>query len=509
MTSHLADNAMLQGRHKHLLQHVPESYFHSLVFDNVLLVPSKSLPSRDPKRGGPDITGKFSRNILLKVPLVSANMNSVTESRMAIAMARLGGIGVLHRFCTIEEEVRMVSEVKRAEGFKISDPYTIHQDATLKEALDFMRAKNVSGLLVRDDQKHLVGIFTHRDIPLYQDEKSKIKILMTPRSEMVVGSANITLEEAAKMFASSKKEKIPLVQKNDVIAGLVTRIDVEKMLFYKDSTKDAQGRLKVAAAIGVTEDEKERAGALIKAGADALVVDIANGYSNALIEMVRYLKSVFPVVDVVAGNVATYQAAKELIAAGADSVKVGIGPGAACKTREQTGFGVSQISAILQAATAAGNEVPLIADGGVRKPGDAVKALAAGASSVMMGGVFAGTDESPGLIIDRGARGKFKGYQGMASYRAALDRLVRSGEGIDLQKFHSLDDVTENTDEGVSGEVKYSGPVAKIFKEFSGGIRSAYSYGASRTLEEFQKNVQFVYQTESGAKESAPHDMSY
>ncbi len=508
MQNNLCDLEILKKKHEHLLEKIPQEFWYSLVFDNALLVPGKSLPSRDPQRGGADISGKFSRHIDLKVPLISSNMNSVTEARMAIAMARLGGIGVLHRFCSIEDEAKMVADVKRAEGFKIDDPYKVHFKATLGEAQELMSDKNTSGLLVVDNRDKLVGIFTRRDMPIRGEKSILIKNLMTPRNKLVVAPEDVNIEKIIKIFDKTKKEKLPLVDKKDRVVGLVTKKDIEKLLFYKNSTKDKNSRLQVAAAIGVTEDEKERAKELVKIGADALVVDIANGHSDSLIKMLAFLKKKFPEVDVVAGNVATYQAAKDLIEAGADAIKVGIGSGAACKTREQTGFGVSQISAILQ-ASALDSGVPLIADGGVRKPADFVKALAAGASSVMMGGIFASTDESPGIIVDKGSRGKFKIYQGMASYKAVLDRIVRSGEGIKMEKIRALEDVSENVDEGVSGEVRYSGSVAQIFKEYAGGARSAFSYGSSQNLKEFQKSVQFVYQTESGARESAPHDMIY
>jgi IMP dehydrogenase len=469
-----------------------------LTFDDVLLVPKKAVVR---SRREIDTKTRFSRSITLNIPVVSANMDTVTESAMAITVAREGGMGIIHRFLSIEEEVKEVEKVKRSESFVIDNPYVIAGDKTLARAKEYMAGQGITSLLVVNGKGRLEGILTHRDIRFETNGKRKVSELMTPREELVTAPLGTSLEEAKKILHKHKIEKLPLVDREGNVRGLITGKDILKLTQYPMACKDERGRLRVGAAIGVKGDYLERAAALLKAGSDALVLDIAHGHSDHAIEALRNLREQFEDVELVAGNVATEEGTRDLIHAGADAVKVGVGPGSICITRIVTGAGVPQLTAILECAKAARPKgVPLIADGGIRTSGDVTKALAAGASSVMVGSLLAGTDEAPGVTVMRN-NVKYKMSRGMASMGATVDRTRReNGEALD-------DDLTEVVAEGVEAMVPYRGRASEILHQLVGGLRSGVSYCGARSIEEMRKNAQFVRITEAGAKESRPHDV--
>ncbi|MDA4119955.1 MAG: IMP dehydrogenase, partial [Thaumarchaeota archaeon] len=434
-----------------------------LTFDDVLLVPKfSSVKSRKEA----DTVTRFSRRIKLTIPLVSANMDTVTESSMAIAMARLGGIGVIHRFLTLEEEVAEVLKVKRSEGVVIEDPITLGPDGTVKEAWDIIRERDIGGIVVVGKDRKVLGLLTRRDITLEEDMDVRVRTVMTPKRELITAPKGVTLEQARKILHKNKVEKLPLLDRNGKLAGLITSKDIMKRRQFPSATKDAKGRLRVAAAVGVKGDHMARSRRLLDAGADALVVDIAHGHSSYAIDTVRQIKKELGDVEVVAGNVATARGALDLIKAGADAVKVGVGSGSICVTRVVTGSGVPQLTAIMDSsAGAADSDVPIIGDGGVRNPGDVTKALAAGASTVMIGSLFAGTEESPGPTILRdGVR--YKLTRGMASLAATLNRRVReSGPGA-LREDELIEEVIEESvPEGVEGLIPYKGRVDEVVKQ--------------------------------------------
>lgn len=476
-----------------------------LTFDDVLLVPKFSNVK---SRKEADTSTRFSRRIHLTIPVVSANMDTVTESTMAIAMARLGGIGVIHRFLSLEEEVAEVLKVKRSEGVVIEDPITLGPDGTVKEAWDIIRERDIGGIVVVGKDRRVLGLLTRRDITLEEDLDRKVKTVMTPRRELITAPKGVTLEQARKILHENKVEKLPLVGRDGKLAGLITSKDIMKRRQFPSATKDAKGRLRVAAAVGVKGDHMERSRRLLDAGADALVVDIAHGHSSYAIDTVRGIKRELGDVEVVAGNVATARGALDLIRAGADAVKVGVGSGSICVTRVVTGSGVPQLTAILDSsAGAADSDVPIIGDGGIRNPGDVTKALAAGASTVMIGSLFAGTEESPGPTILRdGVR--YKLTRGMASLAATLDRRVReSGPGA-LREDELIEEVIEESvPEGVEGLIPYKGRVDEVVKQLVGGLRSGMSYSGAHTLDELRKNAEFMRITAAGHKESLPHDI--
>ncbi|MDA4120477.1 MAG: IMP dehydrogenase [Thaumarchaeota archaeon] len=476
-----------------------------LTFDDVLLVPKfSSVKSRKEA----DTVTRFSRRIKLTIPLVSANMDTVTESSMAIAMARLGGIGVIHRFLSLEEEVAEVLKVKRSEGVVIEDPITLGPDGTVKEAWDIIRERDIGGIVVVGKDRKVLGLLTRRDITLEEDMDMRVRTVMTPKRELITAPKGVTLEQARKILHKNKVEKLPLVDRNGKLAGLITSKDIMKRRQFPSATKDAKGRLRVAAAVGVKGDHMARSRRLLDAGADALVVDIAHGHSSYAIDTVRQIKKELGDVEVVAGNVATARGALDLIKAGADAVKVGVGSGSICVTRVVTGSGVPQLTAIMDSsAGAADSDVPIIGDGGVRNPGDVTKALAAGASTVMIGSLFAGTEESPGPTILRdGVR--YKLTRGMASLAATLDRRVReSGPGA-LREDELIEEVIEESvPEGVEGLIPYKGRVDEVVKQLVGGLRSGMSYSGAHTLDELRKNAEFMRITAAGHKESLPHDI--
>ncbi|MCC6024104.1 MAG: IMP dehydrogenase [Thaumarchaeota archaeon] len=472
-----------------------------LSFDDVLLVPRRSSIK---SRKEVDTRSRFTRKIWLNIPIVSAAMDTVTESRMAITMAREGGIGVIHRFMPPQRQAEEVSKVKRAENIVIEKPATIRPDATIKEARDLMGFLGISGLLVVDDHGKLLGIITRRDV-LFEDDRRLVKDCMTPRSEMIVAREGVSLEEAREIFRSHKIEKLPIVDDEGRLKGLITSVDLVKREAYPNASRDSKGRLLVAAAVGVKEKELERAQLLVEASVDALVVDVAHGHSEMCIEMVRRLRMIYgDDVEIVAGNVATREGVEDLASAGASAVKVGIGPGSVCTTRVVAGVGVPQLTAIMECAEAAEQmDVPIIADGGIRESGDVVKAIAAGASTVMIGRLLAGTDESPGAIVMKNGR-RYKIYRGMASMYAMLGR-----EFMMRDDAEALLDASEYSyyAEGVEAYVPYVGSASDVVKRLVAGLRSGMSYLGARNLDELRRNAIFIRISPASIRESYPHDV--
>ena len=476
-----------------------------LTFDDVLLVPRFS----DVKsRRDADTLTRFSRRIPLSIPIVSANMDTVTESSMAIALARLGGIGVVHRFLTVEEQVAEVLKVKRSEGVVIDDPITLGPDRSVSEAQNVIGDRDIGGIVIVDGSRNVLGLLTRRDITLEDDLDRAVKEVMTPRRKLVTARKGVSMEEAKKLLHDHKVEKLPLLDSKGRLAGLITSKDIMKRKQFPNATKDAKGRLRVGAAVGVKGDHMERSRKLLDAGADALVVDIAHGHSAYAIDTLKEIKRELGDVEVVAGNVATARGALDLIRAGADSVKVGVGSGSICVTRVVTGSGVPQLTAIMDsAAGAADSGVPIIGDGGIRNPGDLTKALAAGASSVMVGSLFAGTEESPGpTILREGVR--YKLTRGMASLAATVDRRVRETGGSGPKEDELVGEVIEESvPEGVEGLIPYKGRVDEVVRQLVGGLRSGMSYSGAHDLGELRKKSEFMRITSAGYKESLPHDI--
>ncbi len=467
-----------------------------LTYDDVLLIPAYSevLPH------AVELTTKFSRRIELKVPFVTAAMDTVTEAPMAIAIAREGGIGVIHKNMSIEEQARQVTIVKRAENGMIYDPVTIKRGRTVGDALDMMNEYHIGGIPVVDDGNKLVGIVTNRDLRFEQNPSRKIDEVMTSRN-LVTTHQQTDLSAAAKILRENKIEKLPVVDKSGRLVGLITYKDITKAKDKPMACKDKKGRLRVAAGVGVTDDTLDRMRALVEVGADAIVIDTAHGHSKYVVEKLKVAKAEFPDVDIVAGNVATGEAAKMLVEAGADGVKVGIGPGSICTTRVVAGVGVPQLSAIYDVACALeGTGVPLIADGGLRYSGDVVKALAAGGYSVMIGSLVAGTEESPGDTIIFNGR-KFKSYRGMGS----LEAMERGSKDRYFQT--TVKDVKKLVPEGIAGRVPYKGTVQEVIFQLTGGLRSGMGYCGARTIEELHQ-AKFVRVTNAGVLESHPHDVT-
>ena len=467
-----------------------------LTYDDVLLIPAYSevLPKTV------ELTTKFSRNIELKIPFVTAAMDTVTESQMAIAIAREGGIGVIHKNMSIAEQARQVATVKRAENGMISNPVTINRDAKVKDALNIMAEYKIGGIPVVDNENFLVGIVTNRDLRFEKDMDKKIQEVMT--SENIITTKQSTdMETAAQILQENKIEKLPVVDENGKLIGLITYKDITKAKDKPMACKDAQGRLRVAAGVGVTADTLERMEALVNAGADAIVIDTAHGHSKYVIEKLKEAKKRFPNVDIVVGNVATGAAAKALVEAGADAVKVGIGPGSICTTRVVAGVGVHHLSAVYAVAKALdGTGVPLIADGGLRYSGDVVKALAAGGYSVMIGSLVAGTEEAPGDTIIFNGR-KFKSYRGMGSLEAmengSKDRYFQS----------STTDVKKLVPEGIAARVPYKGTLYEVIYQLTGGLRAGMGYCGAHNIMELH-NAKFTRITNAGVLESHPHDVA-
>ena len=467
-----------------------------LTYDDVLLIPAYSevLPKTV------ELTTKFSRNIELKIPFVTAAMDTVTEAKMAIAIAREGGIGVIHKNMSIEEQARQVAIVKRAENGMIYDPITIKCGSTVADALALMAEYKIGGIPVVDDEQHLVGIVTNRDLRFEKDHNKRIDEVMT-KDNIVTTNQTTDLEAAAQILQEHKIEKLPVVDKNNKLVGLITYKDITKAKDKPMACKDALGRLRVAAGVGVTADTLDRMKALVEAGADAIVIDTAHGHSKYVIEKLKEAKARFPQIDIVVGNIATGEAAKMLVEAGADAVKVGIGPGSICTTRVVAGVGVPQLSAVYDVAKALeGTGIPLIADGGLRYSGDVVKALAAGGYSVMVGSLVAGTEESPGDTIIFNGR-KFKSYRGMGSLEAmengSKDRYFQGG----------VTDVKKLVPEGISARVPYKGTLYEVIYQLVGGLRSGMGYCGAKDIEQLH-HAKFTRITNAGVLESHPHDVA-
>jgi len=446
-----------------------------------------------------DLSTNLSRNIKLNIPIVSANMDTVTESAMAISMAHNGGIGIIHRFMPVERQVEEVRKVKRAESVIIEHPYTTGPNATMADAKRMMQEKGINGLLVVDIKGKLLGILTARDLLFEDNESRRVSELMTPTEKLHTARTGASVDDARQLLRKYKIEKVPLVDEEGYLRGLITSKDMVTLAERPQACKDPKGQLIVGAAVGIREGYLDRARALVGAGVDVIVVDVAHGHSEWVLEVVRKLKKDLSGVSVVAGNVATPEGTKDLIAAGADAVKVGIGSGSICITRIVTGSGVPQLTAVMECAEAArALNVPVIADGGIRNSGDITKALAAGASSVMIGSMLAGTDESPGVTVMRNGR-KYKLHRGMASVGASMKRGTPESEDDSAL----LDYVAE----GIEAFVPYRGNSHEIVAQLVGGIRSGLSYCGARTLAELQQNASFVRLTQAALSESYPHDV--
>ena len=482
MSSFVADKIMMDG----------------LTFDDVLLVPAYSevLPKEV------QLKTKFSRHIEMNAPFVSAAMDTVTESAMAIAIAREGGIGVIHKNMSIEEQAHQVAIVKRAENGMIYDPVTIRRGKTVRDALEMMRSYHIGGIPVVDDDGHLVGIVTNRDLRFERRLDKAIDEVMT-HENLVTTHARTDLAAAAQILQEHKIEKLPVVDANNKLVGLITYKDITKAKDKPMACKDEKGRLRVAAGVGVTADTMERLEALVAAGADAVVIDTAHGHSKGVVEKLREAKAAFPNIDIVVGNVATAAAAKLLVDNGADAVKVGIGPGSICTTRVVAGVGVPQLSAVYDVFSVLKDTgVPLIADGGLRYSGDVVKALAAGGSSVMVGSLVAGTEESPGETIIFNGR-KFKSYRGMGS----LEAMEQKNGSKDRYFQADTTDAKKLVPEGIAGRVPYKGTVQEVIYQLMGGLRSGMGYCGAATIDELH-DAKFVRITNAGVLESHPHDIS-
>jgi len=469
-----------------------------LTFDDVLLVPKFSdIVSRSQT----DLTTQLSRNISINIPIISANMDTVTESTMAVTIAREGGIGIIHRFLTIQEEVDEIHKVKRAGSVIIENPYLINPEQTIQDAFKIMNEKQVSGLLVTDSSSNLIGILTERDVLFEPVDCSKlVKDLMT--KDVVSAKSGIDFQQAKEILKNNRIEKLPLTDEHNKIKGLITSQDISNLEKYPNASKDEKGRPLVGAAVGVKGDFMQRTEALLDAGVDVIVVDIAHGHSENAINTVKNIKKAFPNCELIAGNVATAHGTEDLIKAGVDAVKVGVGSGSICITRVITGSGVPQLTAVLDCAKI-GNEhnVPIISDGGTRTSGDATKALAAGAHSVMIGGILGGTDESPGSTISKNGK-RFKIYRGMASLGASLGRKSKDSGNAGL-----TDDLNDYVAEGVEGMVPYRGSVTDIITQITGGIRSGLSYCGAHNIQQMQKNAEFIKISRAGFAESQPHDV--
>ncbi|WP_400164360.1 IMP dehydrogenase [Brevibacillus sp. TJ4] len=464
-----------------------------LTFDDVLLIPAKSevLP-RDV-----DLRTKLSEAVTLNIPLISAGMDTVTESALAIAMARQGGIGIIHKNMTIEQQASEVDRVKRSESGVITNPFSLTQNHTVADADALMGKFRISGVPIVDEGNHLIGILTNRDLRFVHDFSIPIKDVMT-KDDLVTAPVGTTLQQAEAILQRHKIEKLPLVDEQNILRGLITIKDIEKNIQYPNAAKDLHGRLLCGAAVGVSGDTFERAAALVEAGIDVLVVDTAHGHSKGVIDTVKEIRKTYPQLTIVAGNVATGEATRELIEAGASVVKVGIGPGSICTTRVVAGIGVPQITAINDCAKVARQyNIPIIADGGIKYSGDLTKAIGAGASAIMIGSLFAGTEESPGEFeIYQGRR--FKVYRGMGSIGAmkagSKDRYFQENE----QKL---------VPEGIEGRVPYKGPLSDVVFQLVGGLRAGMGYCGTKTIDELIENSQFIRITGAGLRESHPHDV--
>src|SRR6056300_697309 len=468
-----------------------------LTYDDVLLVPSYSeqLPNQV------DIKSKFSKNINLNVPIVSAAMDTVTESKMAIAMAQEGGLGVLHKSMTIKNQADKVKKVKRSESGMILDPVTLNENSLVSEAKNCMREYSIGGIPIVNNKNVLIGIVTNRDLRFENDNSKKLSEVMT-KSNLVTADVGVTMQEAESILQKHKIEKLPVVNSKNELSGLITFRDIQKLSLKPKSNKDDFGRLKVAAAIGVSDDSIDRCKALVDAGVDAIVIDTAHGHSKGVINVLKQIKKQYSKIDVIVGNIATAAAAKFLVKAGADGIKVGIGPGSICTTRVIAGVGYPQLSAIYEVSNAIkGSGVSVIADGGVKYTGDITKAIAAGADCVMLGSLLAGTKESPGETIIYEGR-KFRTYRGMGSVEAmekgSKDRYFQDVE----------DDIKKLVPEGIVGRVPYKGELFESIHQFIGGLRAGMGYCGAKDIDSLKEHAKFVKITSSGINESHPHDVA-
>ena len=468
----------------------------ALTYDDVLLVPQYSAVDSRRKLS---TTTWLTRQIPLQIPIVSANMDVVTEYEMAITMAREGGIGIIHRFLSIDEQARQIQRVKKAESFVVENPVSLTEAHTLGDLKKLMNETGAGGVLILGADERLVGIVTTRDLLFEANDSRPVTEVM--QKKVITAEPTITLKDAEKLLHDHRIEKLPLVTADGRVAGLVTLKDIMKITEFPRATKDARGRLMVGAAVGVRDKEMRRVEAALEAGADCIVVDIAHGDSNLEIEMIENIRRHFPAAQIIGGNVATADGTRRLIDAGADAVKVGVGPGSICITRVVAGSGVPQLTAVIECSKAAeSSKTPIIADGGVRQSGDVAKALAAGAQTVMIGSMLAGTDESPGMIMTRRGH-RYKASRGMASLGANIDRNKK--EGNDLTK----EDVEEYVAEGVEAAVPYRGKAREVLRQLVGGLQSGMSYSGVYSIEELQEKAIFVRMTGAGLKESGPHDV--
>jgi IMP dehydrogenase len=468
----------------------------ALTYDDVLLVPQYS--DVDSRR---TLSTKswLTKKIALQVPIISANMDVVTESEMAIAIAREGGIGIIHRFMTIAAQARQIGRVKKAESFIVDKPITLTESHTVGDVKRIVDETGTGGILILDGDKRLIGIVSTRDLLFENDEDKPVTAIMS--RDVHSAPPNTPLKEAERLLHEYRVEKLPLVDDDGKVAGLVTLKDIMKITQFPKATKDSKGRLSVGAAVGVRDKEMRRVEAVLETGADCIVVDIAHGDSHLEVDMIKNIRRSFPEAQIIGGNVATADGTKRLIDAGADSVKVGVGPGSICITRIVAGSGVPQLTAVIECAEAAREYgIPIIADGGIRQPGDLAKAIAAGAQTAMIGSLLAGTDESPGLIMTRRGH-RYKASHGMASLEANIERNKR--EGNDL----THEEIEEYVAEGVEAAVPYRGKAREVLTQLVGGLQSGMSYSGARSIEEFQEKAIFVRMTGAGLKESGPHDV--
>ncbi|MBM3129581.1 MAG: IMP dehydrogenase [Chloroflexi bacterium] len=470
----------------------------ALTYDDVLLVPQYSDIG---SRKNLSTQTKLTNKIVLQIPIVSANMDTVTESEMALAMAREGGIGIIHRFMPIEAQVQEITRVKKSETFIVDEPITLSVSHTIGDAKRIIEATGAGGILILDAEQRLAGIITTRDLLFENGEQRPVTTVM--QHAVITAPPDTTIKQAEKILHDHRIEKLPLVNRERRVVGLITLKDIMKIERFPRATKDARGRLAVGAAVGVREKELRRVEALLAAGADCIVVDIAHGDSQLEIEMLKSIRKHFPAAQIIGGNVATPEGTQRLIDAGADAVKVGVGPGSICITRVVTGAGMPQLSAVIACAEIARRaDIPIIADGGIRASGDIVKALAAGAATVMIGSLFAGTDESPGLMMTRQGH-RYKTSRGMASVQANIVRKIREGGTAEITQ----EEIAEYVSEGVEAAVPYRGHVKEMLAQMLGGVQSGMSYCGAHTLDELRANATFVRMTPVGLKESLPHDV--
>ncbi|HSG42345.1 MAG TPA: IMP dehydrogenase [Anaerolineales bacterium] len=468
----------------------------ALTYDDVLLVPQYSdVDSRRALSTKSALTKKIS----LQIPIVSANMDVVTESEMAITMARQGGIGMIHRFMTIAEQARQIERVKKVESFVVDQPITLRDTSTIGDVKRIVNETGTGGILILDKNDKLVGIVSTRDLLFEDNHKKPVTEIMT--REVHSAPPGTSLKDAERLLHEYRVEKLPLVDKDNKVAGLVTLKDIMKITQYPKATKDEKGRLAVGAAVGVRDREMRRVESALDAGADCIVVDIAHGDSHLEIDMIKNIRKHFPDTQIVGGNVATADGTKRLINAGVDAVKVGVGPGSICVTRQVAGSGVPQLTAVIECAEAAHKQgIPIIADGGIRFPGDVAKAIAAGAQTVMIGSMLAGTDESPGMVLTRRGH-RYKTSRGMASLTANIERNKR--EGNDLTR----EEIEDYVAEGVEAAVPYRGKAREVLMQLVGGLQSGMSYSGAHSIEEFQQKATFTRMTGAGLRESGPHDV--